>query len=303
MMIMKMMMTMKMIRPNSSTICITHSIKQYIKCKYSIRVVSTTIVDARTCTLEKLNNIMYLSLNNPKSRNALSNMMIQDLNHCLGQINDDKEARVLIIRSNIDKVFCAGADLKERLSMGNDEVEAFVDKLRSSFHSISTLPFPTIACIDGAALGGGLELALACDIRVVGMNAVLGLPETSLAIIPGAGGTQRLSRLVGIAKAKELIFTGVKLNAMEAYSMGLVNHVELHGSAMDKAESMANKILQHGPIGIKMAKQAIDEGASLNISDSLLVEKKCYSNVIHTQDRIEGLTAFIEKRMPVYKGI
>jgi len=288
-----------------------HLNRRHVRCNINpVRMISAmnnnnvinTTVDTKTCTLEKHNNIMYLSLNNPKSRNALSNVMIQDLNHCLGQINDDKDAKVLIIRSNVDKVFCAGADLKERLCMGNDEVEAFVDKLRSCFHSISILPFPTIACIDGAALGGGLELALACDIRVVGINAVLGLPETSLAIIPGAGGTQRLPRLVGIAKAKELIFTAARLSAMEAYDIGLVNHVEMQGSAMAKAELVASKILQHGPIGIKMAKQAIDEGASLNISDSLLVEKKCYSCVIHTQDRIEGLTAFVEKRAPVYKG-
>lgn len=256
----------------------------------------------KTCTLERKGDILYLTLTGFKSRNALSTNMIEDLNNSLLQLHNDNDARVLIVRSSVEKVFCAGADLKERIRMSNDQVEIFVDKLRNCFQSISELPFPTIACIDGAALGGGLELALACDIRVVGMNAMLGLPEVSLAIIPGAGGTQRLPRLIGIAKAKELIYTAVKLTATEALAIGLVNHVEPRLSAIGKAEQIANQILRQGPVGIRMAKQAIDEGASLTIRDSLTVEKKCYSRVINTQDRIEGLKSFIEKRPPVYKG-
>jgi methylglutaconyl-CoA hydratase len=256
-----------------------------------------------TIALEKAENgIAQLALNREVGKNSLSKEMVEELNQAVAQIRGDSSIRVLIVKSNVSKVFCAGADLKERLSMPNNEVEAFVEKLRMSFHGVSTLPIPTIAAIEGAALGGGLELALACDIRIAGARAVLGLPETALAIIPGAGGTQRLPRVVGVAKAKELIFTAARLTADEAAAIGLVNASVEADNALITAEAMALKIVQNGPIGVRMGKAAIDGGLDKNIDDALLVEKACYAQVVNTEDRLEGINAFVEKRKSVYKG-
>ena len=171
-----------------------------------------------------------------------------------------------------------------------------------SFHGVSTLPIPTIAVIEGAALGGGLELALACDLRVAGARATLGLPETSLAIIPGAGGTQRLPRVVGVAKAKELIFTSARLTSDEAVKIGLINMSVEADNALITAEGIALKIVQNGPIGVRMAKAAIDGGIDVDIEKALEVEKACYAQVVNTEDRLEGINAFVEKRKSVYKG-
>lgn len=162
---------------------------------------------------------------------------------------------------------------------------------------------PTISVIDGAALGGGCELALCSDIRVAASKAIFGLPETGLAIIPGAGGTQRLSRLVGISRAKELIFTGDRLSADKALSIGLTNHVcEDFPLATQKALEIATRIGEKGPIGIKAAKKAVHFGADLDLESGLKLEDECYQMTLHTEDRLEGLRAFAEKRKPVYKG-
>ncbi|KAJ3102921.1 hypothetical protein HDU96_009466 [Phlyctochytrium bullatum] len=185
--------------------------------------------------------------------------------------------------------------------MSQPEVAAFVHGLRSAFSELETLPVPTISAIDGAALGGGLEVALATDIRVAGAGAKLGLPETRLAIIPGAGGTQRLPRIIGIPKAKELVFTARVLNAQDALSYGLVNYA-VEGSAYEKAIALAREILPSGPVAVKMAKQAIDKGTQLDMASGLAFEQTCYAQVIPTEDRLEGLRAFKEKRTPVYKG-
>jgi methylglutaconyl-CoA hydratase len=248
------------------------------------------------------NGIAQLTLSRDIGKNSLSKEMIDELNQAVAQVRGDSEVKVLIVKSSVNKVFCAGADLKERLTMSNDDVETFVAKLRDSFHLVSTLPIPTIAVIEGAALGGGLELALACDIRVAGSRAILGLPETALAIIPGAGGTQRLARTIGIAKAKELIFTAARLNAEEAAAIGLVNVAVEADNALITAEGMALKIVQNGPIGVRMAKAAIDGGIDLPIEEALKVERQCYAQVVVTEDRMEGINAFVEKRKSVYKG-
>lgn len=187
--------------------------------------------------------------------------------------------------------------------MPEKDVGDFVDSLRALTMNVSKLPFPTIACIEGAALGGGLELALACDIRVASSNALLGLSETALAVIPGAGGTQRLPRLIGISKAKELIFTATRLNARDAYSLGLINHIfDSQEDTINKARDIAVKIASNGPRAVQMAKLAIDKGLQLDIDSSMEIEKICYAQIIPTKDRIEGLEAFIEKRTAVYLG-
>lgn len=178
----------------------------------------------------------------------------------------------------------------------------FVSELRSSIDLVSKIPVPTIAAIEGVALGGGLELALACDMRIAGSDATLGLTETALAIIPGAGGSQRLPRLIGVSKAKELIFTAARLSASEAKEWGIVNHVVDSGKALDKADEIANKIIDKGPIGIRMAKKAIDFGFEVDLKTGLEIEKICYGELVYTEDRKEGLKAFTEKRKPNYVG-
>ncbi|XP_044403676.1 probable enoyl-CoA hydratase 2, mitochondrial isoform X2 [Triticum aestivum] len=226
---------------------------------------------------------------------------------------------------------------KERRLMGPSEVREFVNTLRATFSSFEALPIPTIAVVEGAAFGGGLELALSCDLRICGIafilqcssfihlietsfgpsfqtvecisstcfageSATFSLPETGLAIIPGAGGTQRLPRIVGRARAKELIFTGRRFDATEAVNMGVVNYCVPGGEAYQKALELAREINQKGPLAIRMAKKAINEGMEVDLSSALAVEEGCYEQVLHTQDRLEGLAAFAEKRKPLYTG-
>ncbi|KAJ3075996.1 hypothetical protein HDU98_006160 [Podochytrium sp. JEL0797] len=261
--------------------------------------------EAPECLFEKLSGkdegITVITFNRPSARNALGKTFLSQFRRGLAELRFDDATRVVILRSAIDKVFCAGADLKERATMSPKEVGVFVHSLRSAFSEVETLPVPTIAAIDGAALGGGLEVALAADIRVAGGGARLGLPETKLAIIPGAGGTQRLPRLIGASRAKELVFTGRVLDAKTAEKYGLVNHA-VDGVAFEKAVEIAREMLGAGPVAIRMAKFAIDKGMQVDGGSGMAIEQACYAQVIPTEDRVEGLRAFKEKRVPVYKG-
>lgn len=275
------------------------------------RMYTSETAQARECELEfsadDKNQIAIISFNRPRFKNALGKQLLSELKQAIHDIRfseQGKDVRAVILRSKVDGIFCAGADLKERAEMTQKETEAFVYDLRSTFSQVEDLPVPTIACISGAALGGGLELALACDMRVAERNAkcVLGLSETSLAIIPGAGGTQRLPRIVGIAKAKQLIFTAQRLTPDEAHSIGLLNECVEEGKAYEKSLEIARKILPNGPIAVKVAKVAIQEGMQMDRRTGMLLEQQCYAQVIPTKDRIEGLQAFKEKRKPMYKG-
>ncbi|OMO59564.1 Crotonase superfamily [Corchorus capsularis] len=246
--------------------------------------------------------IIEVNLHRPEAKNSISVDMARGLRHAFEDIDRDSSARVVMISSSVPKVFCAGADLKERKKMTASEVHSYVNFLRSTFTMIEELPIPTIAVIEGAALGGGLEMALACDLRICGENALLGLPETGLAIIPGGGGTQRLPRLVGISIAKELIFTARRVGGKDALSMGLVNDCVPAGEALPKALEIAREINQKGPIAIRMAKRAINEGLERDLASALELEEECYEQTISTKDRLEGLAAFAEKRKPIYTG-
>uniref|UniRef100_A0A2P2J7K6 Methylglutaconyl-CoA hydratase n=2 Tax=Rhizophora mucronata TaxID=61149 RepID=A0A2P2J7K6_RHIMU len=246
--------------------------------------------------------IVEVSLERPGAKNAIGKEMLRGLRHTLEMINEDASAKVVLISSLVPKVFCAGADLKERKMMTPPEVQFFVNSLRSTFAFIEALHVPTIAIIEGAALGGGLEMALSCDLRICGEDALFCLPETGLAIIPGAGGTQRLPRLVGTSVAKELIFTGRKIGGREAVSTGLVNYCVPAGEAHLKALEIAQEINQKGPVAIRMAKKAINEGFEIDLSSALELEEECYEQILNTKDRLEGLAAFAEKRKPRYNG-
>ena len=256
--------------------------------------------------------VSVLTLNRPKA-NAMGSIFLAELQERLDVLEEDStsrrrggggpSSRCLIVTSFSPKVFSAGADLKERATMTIEQAEAFVAELRCTMDRFSRLPIPTIAAIEGVALGGGFELALAADIRIASTTAVLGLPETSLAIIPGAGGTQRLPRLVGMARAKELIFTGERINGQTAYDYGLVQHVMEPGQTLSKALDMAWKIAQNGPVAIQAAKYAIQQGMeSLSMTEALAMEREGYAKVLTTQDRLEGLASFQQGRTPNYTG-
>ncbi|XP_067005090.2 methylglutaconyl-CoA hydratase, mitochondrial [Anabrus simplex] len=251
-------------------------------------------------------SIVVLGLNRPKAKNALGQILAADIANALEDIKCHTKARVVILRSMVPGIFCAGADLKERLQMNPLEVNMYVSKLQSLATSIENLPMPVIAAIDGVALGGGLELALACDIRVASSDAKLGLVETKLAILPGAGGTQRLPRLVGPSIAKELIFTARVLDGKEAFNMHIVNHVmqqnEAGDAAYKRALGIAREIVPNGPVAVRMAKLAINKGLEVDLNTGYVIEQACYAQVIPTKDRLEGLAAFSEKRIPRYTG-
>lgn len=247
--------------------------------------------------------IVELRLERPEAKNAINWDVMRRLLSAIEKIEADATAKVVLVASSVRGAFCAGADLKERRLMSSSEVREYASSLRSTFSSFEALPIPTIAVIEGAALGGGLELALSCDLRICGENAKLGLPETGLAIIPGAGGTQRLPRMVGRSRAKELIFTGRRCDATEAVMMGLANYCVPEGEAYQKALDIAREITQKGPLGIRMAKKAIDQGTEVaDMCSALAVEGECYEQLLHTKDCLEGLAAFAEKRKPVYTG-
>lgn len=250
--------------------------------------------------------IITLGLNRPETKNALGKGVLRNFAEIIENVTHDRTSRVVVIHSLVKNIFCAGADLKERATMPEAEVGPFVSKIRQLITDLSNLPIPTIAAIDGPALGGGLEIALACDMRIAASNAKMGLVETKLGIIPGGGGTQRLSRLVGPAIAKELIFTGRIFDGEQAFKMSVVNHVvpqnEEGTAAFLKALDLAEEISCQGPIAVKAAKLAINRGIETDLTTGLAFEQTCYTQVINTKDRIEGLMAFKEKRPPKFRG-
>ena len=246
--------------------------------------------------------ICILTLNRPQVMNAFNFDLLHALKREIDSIRFRRDIRVVIITGAGDRAFCAGADLKERATMPEDKVREFIYTIRNLFTDIANLPKPVIAAVNGVALGGGTELALACDIRIASENATLGLTETRLAIIPGAGGTQRLPRIVGVAKAKELIFTGKRVSAKEALDIGLVNRICTLENLLSECEKLAMEICETGPIAIEQAKYAINKGIEVDINTGLAIESNAYWITIPTEDRLEGLRAFKEKRKPNYKG-
>ena len=247
--------------------------------------------------------ISEIVLDNPPV-NALNSEMVIELVDAAEQIEsqiEKRKVRVVILRSE-GKHFCAGADLKERLSVAESEVADKVKSIRKAVESIWALKVPVIAAINGSALGGGLELALAADIRIASLDSRMGLKEVLLAIMPGAGGTQRLSRIVGIGIALDWISTGRDISTEEALRAGLISDAVPEEQLLDKAKEIAHKIAKNGPVGVQAAKKAIREGFDLPFEESLEIEWAEYLKTISTKDRLEGLQAFSEKRKPVYKG-
>ncbi|MFO7930122.1 MAG: enoyl-CoA hydratase-related protein [Thermodesulfobacteriota bacterium] len=251
---------------------------------------------------EDRGQIRVLTMNRPEMMNALNFDMLRSLKTQVESLRFDPEIRVVVITGAGEKAFSAGADLKERATLTDLQVRKFIHTIRNLLTDIESLNKPVISAVNGVALGGGTEIALASDLRVASMKASMGLTETRLAIIPGGGGTQRLPRLVGRGKAKELIFTGRRVDAKEALEIGLVNTICEPELLLEEALKMAESICEAGPIAIEQAKYAIDAGMETDLHTGLAIESNAYWITIPTQDRLEGLAAFREKRKPVYKG-
>ncbi|CAM3653260.1 enoyl-CoA hydratase-related protein [Mesobacillus zeae] len=257
-----------------------------------------------------MNNIVYeqrghigvVTLNRPDSLNAFNYETLSELQQAVEKIRTDREVRAVIFTGMGEKAFSVGADLKERKTLSDEEVKRNLYKIGDVFTSIDQLPQPTIAAINGFAFGGGMELALACDFRLASRNALMGLTETGLAIIPGAGGTQRLPRLIGQAKALELILTARKLTAQEAYDLHLVNSVTEAEGLLPACEELAGSMLANGPVALIQAKFAVKQGMNVDLQTGLQLERKAYEVTIPTEDRLEALAAFSEKRKPHFKG-
>jgi enoyl-CoA hydratase len=246
--------------------------------------------------LEKKGQIAIAVINRPKALNALNSEVLEDLNTLLDEICADEEIRALILTGSGEKAFVAGADIGEMSTLTKAEGEAFGKKGNDVFRRLETLPIPTIAAVNGYALGGGCELSMACDIRICSDTAVFGQPETGLGITPGFGGTQRLARLIGPGMAKQLIYSAKNIKADEALRIGLVNAVypaeELPAAALKLAETIA----ANAPIAVRACKKAIDEGLELPMDEAIALEETLFGSCFGTEDQKEGMHAFLEKR-------
>ncbi|ORY21112.1 ClpP/crotonase-like domain-containing protein [Naematelia encephala] len=252
---------------------------------------------------EELQGVMLLSMDREKARNALSRQMVAEMREGISKASSSSSTRLLLLHSAHPKIFCSGADLRERTTMSPSEVSTFLDSLRSLMGELEDLRIPTIGVVDGFALGGGLELALSCDLRIGGENSVLSLPETKLGIIPGAGGTQRLTRLIGPSKSMELIYTGRRVGPVEAEKIGLINLFAQPPQTPLKASlNLARQILTSAPLALAAAKRAIKAGDTLPIDQGLDLERELYDPLLVTEDRQEGLKAFAEKRRARFSG-
>jgi enoyl-CoA hydratase len=236
-----------------------------------------------------------ITVNRPKALNALNAQVIKELDETLDAM-DLNVVRVLIITGAGEKSFVAGADIAEMSTLTKAQGEAFSKAGNDVFRKLETFPVPVIAAINGFALGGGCELSMSCDIRLCSENAIFGQPEVGLGILPGFGGTQRLARIVGIGKAKELIYTASNIKADEAYKIGLVNAVYPVEELMPAAKKLALKITRNAPIAVRACKKAINEGLQVDMDKAIIIEEKLFGDCFSTEDQIEGMKAFVEKR-------
>ncbi len=246
--------------------------------------------------LETEGAIAVLTISRPKALNALNSETLEELSQVLGEIEADDAIKVVILTGDGEKAFVAGADIAEMVNFTAAEGRAFGMRAAEPFFKLQNMRQVTIAAVNGFALGGGCEISMACDIRIASENAVFAQPETGLGIIPGFGGTQRLARLVGMGRAKEIIFTGWNVDAQEAYRIGLVNKVVPQDELMDTAKKMANKIARNASYAVALAKAAINNGYDMDIKNAVEYEANLFGMTCSTHDKVEGMTAFLEKR-------
>ena len=252
--------------------------------------------------IERRGGVELWTIDGENRRNAIGRAMLRELEERVDKLAGTPEVRVVVLTGAGDKAFCAGADLKERATMSEGEVRGFLDGLRRAFRKLEQSRCVFIAALNGVAFGGGTELALSCDLRVATAASELGLTEVKLGIIPGGGGTQRLSRLIGPGRAKDLILTGRRVSAAEAFSIGLVNRLAPEGRLLEMALEVAVQIAGNAPLAVAAAKHAIDGGFNLELDEALAIEQKHYETILKTEDRLEGLRAFAEKRPPRFQG-
>jgi enoyl-CoA hydratase/carnithine racemase len=262
------------------------------------------VSDQDSLLREMSDGIMVLTINRPKALNCFDMPLLKVFEQAVEEISFDRQVKVVIVTGSTEgkTAFSTGADLKERAGMTPDQVRLYIQTIRNLFTAVEELPKPVIAAVNGYAFGGGLELALACDIRLASKTAVVGLTETGLGVIPGAGGTQRLPRVVGVARAKEMIFRARRISAEEGVRYGLFLEAVDPKKLMDRALEIGCEIAANGPVALAQAKYAINKGAEVSLPVGLAIESNAYAVTIPTKDRIEGLTAFREKRKPIYTG-
>jgi enoyl-CoA hydratase len=252
------------------------------------------------CQIEE--GIALVTIDNQPALNALNQPILTQLDQIFEALAGNPEVKGVIITGGGEKSFVAGADISEFTQVKGHAAAGFMARGQRIFDKIEAFDRPVIAAINGFALGGGNELAMCCDMRIAAENAVFGQPEVSLGIIPGYGGTQRLPRLIGAGKAKEIIFADERIPAQEALRLGLVQRVVPKGQAVEEAKKLLKKILNKGPVAIKMAKKAINEGLEMSLRGGLDLEAQCQGICFSTQDKDEGAKAFMEKRPPNFKG-
>ncbi len=255
-----------------------------------------------TIEVETADGITTLTLNRPAQLNALNHRMIQELDRALDEMAADNTARVLVLTGAGERAFAAGGDIHEFERMDHLTALAYGRNIQRVFRKLETLPKPSVAAVNGFALGGGCELMLACDIAYAADTARIGQPEVTLGIIPGAGGTQRLPRVVGKPKALELLMTGDTLTAAEALAIGLVCKVVPAANLMAEVEGLCRKLLARGAVALQMAKEAALAGMEVDMDSGLEFEAKSFAACFATEDRVEGVRAFLEKRKPAFKG-
>lgn len=246
-------------------------------------------------TYEVEGQIGIITINRPKALNALNSAVLDELDKTLDAV-DQEAIRCLILTGAGEKSFVAGADIGEMSTLTKAEGEAFGKKGNDVFRKLETFPIPVIAAVNGFALGGGCEISMSCDIRICSENAVFGQPEVSLGITPGFGGTQRLARIVGTGKAKEMIYGARNIKAEEAYRIGLVNNVYPAEELMPAAKKLASTIARNAPIAVRNCKRAINEGIQVDMDQAIVIEEKLFGSCFETCDQKEGMNAFLEKR-------
>lgn len=252
--------------------------------------------------LERENNIVIVKINRPKFLNALNSTTLAELSQVLDELALDPAVRVVILTGSGDKAFVAGADIAQMRGLNPMDARRFSQLGQNVMSKIESLPQPVIAVVNGFALGGGTELALACDIRIASDKAKFGQPEVTLGLLAGFGGTQRLPRLIGSGRAGEILFTGDLISAEEAYRMGLVNHVYPLESLLQEAIGLARRIASRAPVAVQLTKSAIQHGKNMDLVSGQAYEAEVFGQTFNTEDQKEGCTAFLEKRKAEFKG-
>jgi len=245
-------------------------------------------------------HVVELALDRPEAMNAVSTQLARDLAAACAKLSVDQRARAVLVTSTSPKAFCVGADLKERSTLTDADLAEQRPVARAAYNGVLTLPMPTIAVVEGFALGGGLEIALSCDLIIAGSAAVVGLPEVSVGVIPGGGGTQLLTRRIGWSRAAGMIFTARRIPAVEAAALGVVDEVLPAGTARERGLELATQIAANSPVALRQAKRAMRLGGDVDLATGLEIEDRCWRATAFSGDRAEGVAAFIEKRSPVW---